>query len=521
MATTITLGSSPIADRSVYAVDSSPGLPSLQSLIRPKPSVVLKAGSRAAPIPEGSATGFCTASSFAKSQSSSFGFEEYGYKAPGRAAAPNQIDQNKQEQPEPVRARKGSDTTVPKVKKHASTGLRKPEPIEERRRGLDDDAVGLSTGAIEPFTRATHIVHSKKTKQRKKKAEEQSQLKNKVTKPGNSVTEGKPTFKFPPGMKFTANISQHFTSSVADELAATSKKGTSELNDLQIKPLCSLGSPLKVLPLPDLRETFAFHGSPHVQRHEPQAEVKDAPAAKRRRIAAKEKKDKSPVKKSVAKSLRTVTGVAIAQFNVQDQSEDTVSKDAVDFFAPRTSLGDDSRVTARFISDQEGTDTEIVSKKTKQKKDPKAVKSRSRKATGVPVAKLLEPDIAINQVNRQDLFFGTSSQLTKAEPLTEVRELQQAMAESEAMALTPRRLCLLYRGMAQQRGKAYGLRELVVTTTTYSTPNHRRYQDLSIRSPLDRLQWTPTLGLARQRRPSTQARNSAFILHQSVQQRKV
>jgi hypothetical protein len=73
--------------------------------------------------------------------------------------------------------------------------------------------------------------------------------------------------------------------------------------------------------------------------------------------------------------------------------------------------------------------------RTKADKDgakPRAKKASAKAAKPKPVAeKLLSPGSALLRMSRQDILFGTSSQLALEEPPTLVRQLQVALKESE------------------------------------------------------------------------------------------
>ena len=115
-------------------------------------------------------------------------------------------------------------------------------------------------------------------------------------------------------------------------------------------------------------------------------------------------KKKKP--KPANKSLRTVTARAIAQYQVSNEDENKQEQsDIVEHFA-----GSQAE-KARFMLDP--------GSKKKAKKEP----PERRK-------KLLDPAAAQARAERQDTFFGTSSQLVRDEPVEHVRELQQAEESS-------------------------------------------------------------------------------------------
>ena len=118
-------------------------------------------------------------------------------------------------------------------------------------------------------------------------------------------------------------------------------------------------------------------------------------------------------RKPTLKSARTVTSVAIAQYQPLARDDDT-SQDMSPWDRVRISgsMSDRARMTL----------------------DPTSASRSKKKERAKPGRiKLLDPDAASARLDRQYIFFGTSSQLVRDEPLEQVRDLQQAMKESESV----------------------------------------------------------------------------------------
>lgn len=157
--------------------------------------------------------------------------------------------------------------------------------------------------------------------------------------------------------------------------------------------------------------------------------------------ARKEPKAPKPPKapklpRAPAKSSRTVTGIALAQYAPQQDVTAGDSATIAAFFAkpdlelPTEEIGGTAAAVARVIkrkrsrspAKRDGTDVR-----------PKAKKS-TKKVTSAP-QKLLSPAAAQKRLENQDILFGTSSQLVREDSPTFIRQLQQAIKESESQVL--------------------------------------------------------------------------------------
>ena len=131
-------------------------------------------------------------------------------------------------------------------------------------------------------------------------------------------------------------------------------------------------------------------------------------------------KSKSPKKKP-----QTVTGKAIAPFIPIDE---VPTNGILQYLTPETTL----ETTKGTISGE----TVQVSKGKVRKKTTKKSNAACEKPSKAAAPVLLPPEAALKRAEQQDLLFGTSSQLARDESPTYVRELQQAMAESELLEST-------------------------------------------------------------------------------------
>jgi hypothetical protein len=147
-------------------------------------------------------------------------------------------------------------------------------------------------------------------------------------------------------------------------------------------------------------------------------------------------KGKAPKKKP-----RTITDIATEQYQTRAAELDA-SNVASEFFQPRTT------VTKVPLNNSPGADGAGLAKKpprrrSTSKQDSEKASSRAKskklsaKSTAKPkvvAEKLLSPSSALMRMNKQDILFGTSSQLALEESPMMVRQLQHALRESEVEA---------------------------------------------------------------------------------------
>ncbi|KAF2678862.1 hypothetical protein K458DRAFT_480656 [Lentithecium fluviatile CBS 122367] len=153
----------------------------------------------------------------------------------------------------------------------------------------------------------------------------------------------------------------------------------------------------------------------------------------------------SPEKgKAPKKKPRTITDLVTEQYAPKPAHADEVAVTS-NFFSARTTT---TTVTKVPLNDTTDSTTVKASKKPARKRSTSKSaseteegksKSKSKKASAKagtakpkPISeKLLSPSSALLRLNRQDVLFGTSSQLARDESPGIVRQIQQAMLESE------------------------------------------------------------------------------------------
>lgn len=165
----------------------------------------------------------------------------------------------------------------------------------------------------------------------------------------------------------------------------------------------------------------------------PPKEPKAPKEAKPPKVPRPPKEPKAPKpKKAPAKKSRTVTDIVLAQYQPQVEVADgtTISS----FFAS---------TEVRVAQEAAGVEAAAVKTAIKRKRSRSPVKrdsmgppaARPKKTTKKEVvvpAKLLSPATALKRLQKQDILFGTSSQLARDEGPTFIREIQQAIKESES-----------------------------------------------------------------------------------------
>lgn len=173
----------------------------------------------------------------------------------------------------------------------------------------------------------------------------------------------------------------------------------------------------------------------------------DPGMTKRRRVELVELSgDQSPSRapspekgKAPKKKPRTITDLVTGQYAPKDLHMDAQAVTS-DFFSPRTST---TKVPLNDVAlDGESPQKKAPRKRSKSREEshsaPTKAKPRARKVSSKPAAKpkpvaekLLSPTSAVMRLNKQDVLFGTSSQLALEESPTTVRQIQQAITESE------------------------------------------------------------------------------------------
>lgn len=146
--------------------------------------------------------------------------------------------------------------------------------------------------------------------------------------------------------------------------------------------------------------------------------------------ASSPEKGKAPKKKP-----RTITDLVTGQYAPKDELAEAQVVTS-DFFSPRTSTTkvplNNVEVTQKKpqrkrSKSRDGTETAASRPKPRARKASTKLAGKTKPAT----EKLLSPTSAVSRVNRQEVLFGTSSQLALEDSPTTVRQIQLAIKESE------------------------------------------------------------------------------------------
>lgn len=164
-------------------------------------------------------------------------------------------------------------------------------------------------------------------------------------------------------------------------------------------------------------------------------ELVELPGLQTTSRALSPEKGKAPKKKP-----RTITDLVTGQYAPKDVDMEAQAVTS-DFFSPRTST---TKVPLNDVSTGhiEAAQEKPRRKRSKSKENsetatskakPRARKSSTKStAKPKPVAeKLLSPTSAVSRLNRQEVLFGTSSQLALEDSPTTVRQIQRAIKDSE------------------------------------------------------------------------------------------
>jgi hypothetical protein len=146
-------------------------------------------------------------------------------------------------------------------------------------------------------------------------------------------------------------------------------------------------------------------------------------------------RDPSPEKrKAPKKKMRTITDLVVGQY-APDELNTTTMADTGNFFEPRVTtkvvpLNDGQSIASKAIRPS-GTRKPAASKVAKGVSKSKKVDAKAAAEPKMMADKLLSPASALLKMGNQDVLFGTSSQLALEESPTMVRQIQQAIRESE------------------------------------------------------------------------------------------
>jgi len=178
----------------------------------------------------------------------------------------------------------------------------------------------------------------------------------------------------------------------------------------------------------------------------------DQPVLKRRRIevtkvtkvpkkkASPEKKAPKPkAPKAPPKAVRTVTGIALANFQHQDSEMDQAAApvDIQTLLTEGAGLAGSVDAGTAAIKSAIKRKRSVSPTKRASLDGPGSTKTKksTKKVTVAVPQKLLSPGAAQKRLEKQDILFGTSSQLAREDSPTFLRELQQAIKASESQLM--------------------------------------------------------------------------------------
>ena len=181
-------------------------------------------------------------------------------------------------------------------------------------------------------------------------------------------------------------------------------------------------------------------------------EVTKVPKVQKKKASPEKKAPKPKVPKAPPKAVRTVTGIALANFQHQDPEINQAAA-PVDI---QTLLTEGAGLPGSVDAG-----TAVIKSALKRKRavsptkrasldgpgSTKTKKSTKKVIVAVP-QKLLSPGAAQKRLEKQNILFGTSSQLAREDSPTFLRELQQAIKASESQSMadsTDERLPLMRR----------------------------------------------------------------------------
>ncbi|KAL8919086.1 MAG: hypothetical protein Q9208_006970 [Pyrenodesmia sp. 3 TL-2023] len=386
----VTLSSSPIRN----TTSSSPGLPSPSQLFMSK-AVRPSSGGAAVPISQDAYIGFTSTYTLPES-----GKKSSTQKARGSAdarfilKAKELLEGLGQNPPEPAGKDQQNEIPTCQHRVRKSTGTVKPR-ISPKLSVINADAENKEGG---------HSGERRRCKQSTK--DEQTKIqKTKVTKPGVAAAGAKRR-----KAKATATDRALEGSGVERQKKADTKKDApasrKEVN-------LGLTEALKRRQDWTPQKRSSVSASQLVSGFLP-ATAKSAPG----------KRPRSPKKKP-----QTITDKATAPF----AADSSTSASIRDYF-PTPSQD----VQSRLVSGVQGQSVEKGKEDVPTRKASKF--SKVKKKTKQPVV-ILSPESTMKILNEQDLLFGTSSQLVREESPTHIRDIQQAMKESELHAESPSVSC--------------------------------------------------------------------------------
>lgn len=366
-------------------MSSSPGLPSLSELLKKPPT--LRSGSRVSPIPTTANASFTSASTLLKTARSIESIQSF--------RAPTDLDKQADEpaakpKARKIRAKKAIESDdIAAEKKPAQTKRKKAEPKK------DDDTMVKEKVARKP---------------RAKKDESKTQpklAKARVTKSsGISGIDTKKKKTLAPDMATEMEIRTplQIPSTALFLDTPLDKDGVPKLRDSLLDTGFS-----------SLMNDFGYkNGEDSKQENHVKNMVLDLPSIKKRKSPEISKKDVAVKAKPARKKAKTITDQATAAY-VTDITEVELAKRPgaiTDFFG------------------YESKDVDLDGPNIPKSKPPKPLRLKPGEK-GRPI--LLSPKSAMKDINQQDILFGTSSQLARENSPTLLRDLDQAMRDSNSM----------------------------------------------------------------------------------------
>lgn len=455
---------SPIAVTPPHAaaapMSSSPGLPS-PSLLFAGMGPGLVSGSGATPIPADAVTGFASASTLLRRERSGVengsaqSIKRLGFSARYDSKSSGKVTK---QQPKELGAEKEK---IPAFKKPKVLHEKCLESVQEN---ITHNAEVRPTNAVAN----ADVLAPKKSRKKKSKDESEAQTtikKAKITKPGAVSSRNKavgstkkaketvPALLGPPASTQEEDLraKEEFRDLCLEKAITRRKrwtpcKDTAPDSTLQadseksIDPNLLIDTPLLNEPLiarfGNLLGDFGFaqKGDSSVPINENTRQGNGEAMVKRRkielvngvpapRVSEKPKRCKSPKKKP-----QTVTEKATAPFA---SVESMAAPSLLQYFGAATA---DSAIPTRRATDN--SDTPVTARRRSSVKKNSTSKPKTTKAKKSvqkqPI--LLSPESAMKTARNQELVFGTSSQLAREESPTLIRNLQQAMKESESTA---------------------------------------------------------------------------------------
>ncbi|KAL9136587.1 MAG: hypothetical protein Q9175_002206 [Cornicularia normoerica] len=440
-------------------MSSSPGLPSPSRLLSSMGSSLVS-GSRATPIPTDAVTGFASASTLLRKA-----------RSVDEARPPLSIDclglsdkhgvqSSEQVTKQQPKGLGGDDKKVPPA-------FKKPRVVQEQRpQSFQEKVARTATVLPANAVESADILAPKKSRKKKSKSESESQTtirKTKVTKPGAGNSDKKAVGSTKKAKEVVSAPLRPPASTQEEDLRAkeefrglcleraisrrkewTPCKDTAPDSALQedieksVNPILLVDTPLANEPLisrfGDLLGGFGFaqkEDSSGVTCESSRQGNGEAILKKRKielvngvpapRVSEKPKRCKSPKKKP-----QTVTEKATAPFApVKAMAEPSL----LQYFGPPTA---ESVVPARCAI--ESSDTPVTVRRNSLVKKAATSKPKTSKAKKSVQKQhiVLSPESAMKNARNQEMIFGTSSQLVREDSPTVIKDLQQAMKESES-----------------------------------------------------------------------------------------